>query len=232
MKTTLREIIEEQMPVRSLIMVIVFIALIAGYGLWTTTDTGTLVVDSPLYEARVFVDEHSAGVLRDAPNSLRLSERAGTHTVIVSKNGYWPWTETVEIKKHETTELHPFLVPQKVSMESVTRLVFANGATGVNPEYTEAANLIENANISDEVLPLVEATRIEGVTHADFAPGRTDVIIIAAKDGIFAVGVEKDERPNFQPIYKGENPSFVKTKDNALYIKDGDSISLIRNLRI
>lgn len=232
MKTTLREIIEEQMPIKTLISVIAIIAAIAGYGLWTTTDTGTLAVSSPLYGARVFVDEHSAGVLRDAPGNIRLSERAGKHTVIVSKEGFWPWTETIEIKKHETAELHPFLIPQKVTMESVTRLVFSNGVTGMNPEYAKAFDLIENSSISGEVMPLVEETRIEGVTNADFAPGRTDVIIIAAQDGIFAVGVEKDDRPNFQPIYKGESPAFVKNQDGSLYIKDGDSIFLVKSLKI
>jgi hypothetical protein len=230
MQTTLRKIIEEQISIKSLIIVVAFIALFVGYGLWTTTDTGTLIINSPAYGSQVFVDEHIVGLLKEPPDSMRLPEPSGKHSVIVSKDGYWPWTEDIEIKKHETTEIHPFIIPQKVAMESIPRLTFSNGATSANPDYAEALALFENLTTSDEIKPLAEATRIENITHADYAPGRTDVLLIAAKDGIFAVGVEKDDRPNFQPVYKGTSPSFVKAKDGTLYIKDGDSIFRVKGL--
>lgn len=232
MQKTFREVIEEQIPIKSLIVVIVFIVLFVSYGLWTSTHTGTLVVNSPAYGSRVFVDQHLSGTLKETPDSVHLSEQAGKHNVMVSKEGYWPWAQDIEIKKNETTELHPFVIPQKVATDRVVRLVMSNGVTSIDPEYTKIAALFENLAISDEIQPLVEATHILNVSYADYAPGRTDVLLVATIDGIYAVGVEKSDHPNFQPIYKGENPSFVKTKDSALYIKDGDTIFHVKNLTL
>lgn len=230
MQKTFREVIEEQIPMKSLIIVVVFITLFVGYGLWTAAHTGTLVVNSPAYGSRVFVDQHLAGTLKAAPDNLHLSEQAGKHNVIVSKEGYWPWAQDIEIKKNETTELHPFVIPQKVATDRVVRLVMSNGVTSVDPDYAKIAALFENLAISDEIKPLVEATHIQNVSYANYAPGRTDVLLVAATDGIYAVGIEKSEHPNFQPVYKGENPLFAKTKDNTLYIKEGDAIFRVTNL--
>lgn len=232
MQKTFREVIEEQIPMMSLVIVVAFIALFVGYGLWVSAHTGTLVVDSPAYGSRVFVDQHLAGTLKEAPDNVHLSEQTGKHNVIVSKEGYWPWAQDIEIKKNETTELHPFVIPQKVSTERVVRLLFSNGVTGIDPAYEKIAALFENLAPSDEVKPLVEATHIQNVSYADYAPGRTDVLLVATNDGIYAVGIEKSEHPNFQPVYKGENPLFVKATDNTLYIKEGDAIFHVKNLTL
>lgn len=230
MPTTFREIIAEQMPLKPLAAILVIIALSIGYGLWTTTNTGTLLIHSPVYGARVFVDEHLAGISNESSGDLRLPEPAGKHNVIVSKEGFWPWTKNVEIKKHETRELYPFLVPQKIALEVIPRSILLNGTANTNTDYEKAASLFENLAMKDEIKLLVEATRIQDVSYADYAPGRTDVLLIAAKDGIFAVEIEKNEHPNFQPVYKGTKPLFVKTEENTLYIKDGDLIFRAKRL--
>ncbi len=232
MQRTLREIIEEQVPAKVLLAAAAGIALFAGYGLWTTTDTGTLAIefsDSSLRGASVFVDRHVAGIFKKSQESLRLSESPGKHSVIVSKEGYFPWTQDIEIKKHETTELHPFLIPQRIPIESISRFL-SSDKTNIDPNYANIAALFENLKTSNEIQPLVEATRISGVSYADYLPGRTDVILVAVPAGIFAVGVEKDDHPNFQPFYKTQNALFAKAKDGTLYIKDGDSIFRVKNL--
>lgn len=229
MQKTFLEVIEEQIPMKSLIIVVVFIALFVGYGLWVSTHTGTLVVDSPAYGSRVFVDQHLAGTLKEAPDNLHLSEQTGKHNVIVSKESYWPWTQDIEIKKNETTELHPFVIPQKVATDRVVRLLMSNGVTSIDPEYAKIAVLFQNLTTNEEINPLVEAAHIQNVSYADYAPGRTDVLLVATNDGIYAVGVEKGEHPNFQPVYKGVHPSFAKAQDGILYIKDGDAIFHVKN---
>lgn len=227
MQSTFREVIQEQIPPRILIPLLLIVALFSGYALFTTTDTGTLVVDSPIYGAQLFVDRHAAGVLRELPDTMRLAESSGKHNVIVAKDGYWPWTTDFEIKKHETVTLHPFLIPQRVPMESIPH--FLDNATKVNPDYEQAVGLFKDLKMNDEIAQLAEATRIQDVAFADYAPNRTDVLLIAAKNAIFAIGIEKNEHPNFQPVYKGENPLFMKTTDSTLYIKDGDSIFRVKN---
>ncbi len=224
MQKTLPEIINEQIPLKTLAVILAVIALFAGYGIFTTINTGTIVVYSPAYNTEVFIDGHAVGASNEASSTLRFSETAGKHSVIVSKEGYFPWTEDVKITKHGTAELHPFIVPKNVPMENIPRSIISDGATGMNPEYEKIAPLFSALKTSEEIEPLVAATRIQGVTHADYFPGRTDVLLIATADGIYAVGIEKDDRPNFQPVYKGTNPLFLKSPEGTIYIKEGDSI--------
>lgn len=229
MQKTFREVIEGQISIKYLLVILAFILFFVGYGLWTMTNTGTLTIDSPVYGTRVMIDERPVGILNDAKDTLRLSERTGKHTVLISKNEYWPWMRDIEIKKHETMELHPFIIPQNVPVESVSRFLTSEGTT-VDTNYMKIAALFENRIISDEIKPFILATRIKGVTYADFFPGRTDVILVETPDGIFAVETEKSEHPNFQPVYKKANATFVKNKDNVFYIKNGDSILRVKDL--
>lgn len=224
MSKTLPEIINEQIPLKALLSILAIVALFAGYGIFTTINTGTIVVHSPAYNTRVFIDGHEAGTSQEASTTLRFSETAGKHSVIVSKEDFWPWTEDVTLERHGTMELYPFIIPKNVAMESVPRLSVSNDVTGINPEYAKILPLFDSLAISEEVAPLAAATRIQEVAFADYAPGRTDVLLIAIPDGIYAIGIEKDDHPNFQPVYKGKNPLFIKAADNTIYIKEGDSI--------
>jgi hypothetical protein len=177
------------------------------------------------------VDQHLTDAPKETDGDMRLSLSAGKHSIIVSKEDHWPWTKDIDIKKHETLTLHPFTLPQRVPLESVSRFLSSHDTASIDPNYTKVAVLFENLATSDEIKPLIEATRIQGVAFADYLPERTDVILVATKEGIFAVGIEKNERPNFQPLYKAPNALFVKAKDNTLYIKDGDSIFRVKDFK-
>lgn len=224
MSKTLPEIIGEQIPIKVLLFILFIIALVAGYGVFTTINTGKIIIHSPAYNTQVFIDQHPIGNANEASTILRFSETAGKHNIIVSKEGYWPWTEDIVLEKHGTVEVRPFIIPKDVAMESVPRSSVSDDKTAINPEYAKIFPLFDSLEMSDEIAPLVAATRIQGVAFADYLPGRTDVLLIAIPDGIYAVGVETDDRPNFQPVYKGKDPLFIKTPDNTIYIKEGNSL--------
>lgn len=226
MQKTFREIIGKQIPMKFFIVATAFTVFLGVYGLWMRTHAGTVIIHSPAYGSQVFINGRLVGTLREAPSAIRLSEQTGKHNIIVSKEGYWPWMEDVEIKKHEATEIHPFIVPQNAPLESIPQFLHSEET---NPEYAKIAPLFENQGMNDEMKLLAGNTRIKEITHADYFPGRADVLLIAAKDGIFAIGTEKSEHPNFQPVYKGAHLSFAKVEDGTLYIKDGDVIFRIKN---
>lgn len=54
----------------------------------------------------------------------------------------------------------------------------------------------------------------------DFYPGRDDIIIIARKNGIYAVETDKRIIQNFALIYAGGDPDFRIGNDGNIYIKD------------
>jgi len=57
------------------------------------------------------------------------------------------------------------------------------------------------------------------VSSLDFYPKRRDVAIFASVNGIFAIELDGRGTRNFQPIYKGKNPTFTVV-GNILYILD------------
>jgi len=56
-----------------------------------------------------------------------------------------------------------------------------------------------------------------------FYPNREDVVILAISSGVYAIEIDARKHQNFQPVYKGIDPSFV-TEGNTLYIKDSENL--------
>ncbi|MDP3735538.1 MAG: hypothetical protein Q8R39_03875 [bacterium] len=59
-----------------------------------------------------------------------------------------------------------------------------------------------------------------------FAPGRDDVLLIAIGKGVYALEITAAPERNFQSIYFGESPRFVRSNTDTatLYIGDGPKI--------
>lgn len=61
----------------------------------------------------------------------------------------------------------------------------------------------------------------------DFYPSRNDVILIARKNGIYAVEADRRKVQNFSLVYAGNDADFRIGSDGKVYIKDADSIYII-----
>lgn len=60
-----------------------------------------------------------------------------------------------------------------------------------------------------------------------FYPGRRDVILVAVENGIFAIELDGRGMRNFQPVYKGKNPTFA-VLEGLVYILDDDRLFEVR----
>jgi hypothetical protein len=224
MKMTFKDIVKEQIPPQ-VIITIIFVAMLAGlYGVWSEETTGEIVLSAPVYGTAVIVDGKLAGESKSANEQMLYKYPAGVHTVIVSRGDFWPWTRDVILKAKETKTLHPFLVRKETKPAQIAPSVYDGNAISKNPEYAEALALIGDARIKEDIAPLLNETGIKNARAADYFPGRTDVLIVAVTDGIFAVETGTNTPRNFQPIYKGTEPTFVKTDNDVLIVKDGTSI--------
>lgn len=61
-------------------------------------------------------------------------------------------------------------------------------------------------------------SEIRGVS---FYPGRRDVILLAVENGIFAIELDGRGTRNFQPVYKGKNPTFAVLRGLVYILDDG-----------
>lgn len=75
-----------------------------------------------------------------------------------------------------------------------------------------------------DVLVFKSKSEIRGV---GFFPGRRDVILTAVKNGVFAIELDGRGTRNFQPVYKGKNPTFAVLK-NLVYILDDGRLFEVR----
>ena len=59
------------------------------------------------------------------------------------------------------------------------------------------------------------------VLRLDFFPGRRDVVLVLASDGLYALEIDKRPEQNSQPVYLGRNLDFRVSTDEKLYIHQG-----------
>lgn len=230
MQLTFKELVKEQVPPQAIITAAFVVMLTVGYGVWTSETSGSFTVTAPLYSTEVYVDSGRAGALQTPGEKMTFDYPAGEHTVIVSRGGYWPWKKDLNIIAKKTVSLDPFLVQQDIKPEIIPQFSVVDGTATEDPAYMGALALFSDLKIANDLLPLISATALKDVRAADYFPGRKDVLLVAVQNGIFAVDAVQNDPRNFQPIYQGNSPVFIKTADGMLLIKDGDSLFRIAKI--
>ncbi len=229
--------------------VLLLIFLVYGYRLETTTGTVSLYV--PESGARIFVDEKQVGVSRRGGESILLRRISpGERSIIVQKQGAFPWGKTITVEKGITTETSAFLVSKNLSAvvivdeEDRARVSSIFSRTQPNTKQANTKDIEVSRNgkeitvtwigEGDSSLPfyfcqgntcektITVFTALEGdITAVDFYPGRKDIVLFALQNNIYAIEVDKEGRQNFQPVYTGIAPTFVVQEFSpGLYIQD------------
>jgi len=201
----------------------IFILIVILAVVLTTTyknnQDGTLQIQSLDENLIIFIDNQRELAQQDINPSFDLRE--GEHTIVVSKDRFWPWIKDVNIKKHTTSKVQPFFIPQNTSGLLIGE---------IDSEYTRIISLFQKdltatstlANIPDENLSFKES-----ITAIDYYKNRQDVVIISSGDGVYALEIISDNIQNFQPIYRGKNPVFVKKDSSSIYVLDDNNLMLV-----
>jgi hypothetical protein len=221
MQMTMKDIVKEQVPPVAALTAAFVLIVVIGYGVWSSETSGTISIKSPAYETAVVIDTKLAQVIKNPGETFSSQYPEGKHDILVSRGGYWPWQQKVTLSAKETIALSPFFVKKEIIPSTITP---------EDPEYFNALSLLENNGISGDMGPLVAKTNLKDVRSAVYFPGRTDVLLVAVKDGVYAIDVNNSSPRNFMPIYKGTSPIFVITQNNILYVKDGDSVLRISGI--
>ena len=222
---TFKELVKEQMPPQAIITII-FVAILAiGYGVWSEETNGTISLTAPAYGTQLYVDTILAGTAKTAGEKMSYQFSEGKHSVVISRGGFWPWERDFSLSSKSTETLNPFFVRQEAKPSVIAPIEYDNGTMSANPEYTDALAKFDDISVRQEFLPLLATTKIANARSAEYFPGRTDVLLVAVNDGIFAVETGTSTTPrNFETVYKGTSPVFVMSDNNTLLIKDGTSI--------
>lgn len=224
---TLKNIVKEQIPPQVIISIIFVIMLAIGYGIWSEETNGTISFSAPIYGTEIYIDGKFVDVSKSAGEKMSYQYLEGKHSVIISRGDVWPWTKDIVLSAKTTETLHPFFIKKEIKPTEITPQVYNNGIISENPEYATALAFFNNAVIKEEIKAPLTSTKINDARSAEYFPGRTDVLLVAVQNGVFAVETGSTAPRNFMPIYKGTSPSFVKSDNGSLLVKDGTSIFLI-----
>jgi len=197
----------------SILIIILGVSLFLFY---SENSKGLFKINSSEKNIDVLIDGKDNGILEIPEEGLILKLKKGSHSIILTKEGYWPWAKEIKVTKERITEIDPFFVPKNSKGVIITKN---------DSEYYKIMSLFwKKTHINwemNENTPAIIKDFKEKIKASDFYKKRDDIIIIAVQNGIYALEINNTSMPNFQPIYKGKDPTFVKKDNNTLYVKDG-----------
>jgi hypothetical protein len=131
------------------ILVILVIGLFRD-SIFSSGDTGTIVISHLDESSIIFLDNQENGRINKPRDNVSIKRiDSGFHSILISRDGYWPWLKEIEINSGETTKLFPFFVPQNTNGFLIEK---------EDVEYDELINQLnlvvapsfENKKISDD----------------------------------------------------------------------------------
>ena len=122
------------------IMVILLIWIFRD-SIFGASDKGRIVIDKIDGSAIVFVDSEESKRINEEKENISLKRLdIGFHSVLISRDGFWPWMKEVEIKARDNIILSPFFV-----FSNTTGFI----VTESNPEYSNLIARFDSVSLPD-----------------------------------------------------------------------------------
>lgn len=204
---------------------------------------GVVNINVPFKETNIFVDGKNKFSSSKENDVLNIKLSPGKYSVIVSKEGYFPWNKDLYVKSNDKISISPIFVSKNPSGEIINE---------IDPEYWKIKNLIEQNKLPTKNSPIISSDgktkvwiesnsimsemdgKIKTVITPEFAiknisfyKNRSDAIIFSSADSVNMIEIDSENFQNFMPIYKGNSPRFVETDQNFIYIDDNSVLMLV-----
>jgi hypothetical protein len=200
---------------------------------------GSLIVAQAQPNSDVFIDNRRAGKTNANGGGSFDGIKSGTRNVIVAHPDFWPWILDFESAPGQTTTLQPLQVRRDPVESSIVRTdaVLKDQADAAFVQYREPTRIqplsrngvrvwIEGTTIvtqTGEVL--VELFSSKDPIRTIFWYGeRSDAVVVASRDTVFALDIRTSRVQNFFPIYQGVAPEAVADPErvDTIFIKDNN----------
>ncbi|MBY0110384.1 PEGA domain-containing protein [Patescibacteria group bacterium] len=192
---------------------------------------GTLVITDLPENASIYVDE--AYNRRVTGGIARVSLLPGSHTVIVSVDGYYPWSELVEITSDAETTERPIIIPTKTNAVELEGEAVTAARTKINTTRLPSAfaplsmeggcaqisvsgnRILATPTTTPECVPppylcvdgSCEATVVfaplEPIHTVLPYPGRSDALIVGVKQRLFVLEIDPRYPGFFAELVRG-----------------------------
>lgn len=114
----------------------------------------------------------------------------------------------------------------KIWLDPARQTVYAQwlGSSDAAPKYFCLENS-ENVDLAEDCAkPIVVFHSLAPVRTLEFYPLRSDAIILAADNGVYAYEIDNRAYQNFYPIFSGVAPDFRINAEDELFVKDENKI--------
>lgn len=197
--------------------------------------------------ASVFIDRSRTDALN--PNSATIyNVSAGSHQVLVARDRYWPWTDSITTEAGKTSLVAPFLiseagrrvvqVPGNIAAALVSKQsqaapsatdpvispdgsiqVYVDNGTNIIAQWTaEASSALEYFNCFEGTCG-VSVYNNQPVSDIAFYPGRSDVIFFSTDSGVYAIEINPSENTqNFQPVVENVSNPVFVLGDGSIFV--------------
>ncbi len=179
---------------------------------------GKISLASPLDETVVYLDNVKYRTL-DAGETLNMTVDAGTHNILVSKEGYFPWIKEISVLEEETLYLSPFMLRVNPIGELITE---------ADPEHDKIESLVRSSG-----LPIRESRRKSSEAHIEiWATGNAIYASWAGKiedaPSYFCTATPCDPTLEvFQGAEAIDNLDFYKEREDVIIFSAGTGIFAI-----
>ena len=226
-----------------LFIITIFFGYVAGYRFkdnFGIGKIGHLKMTMPMPLTFVYIDS-SEKIQTTKDNELvNISLSPKTHSIIVARDGYFPWTKTFVVPSNKDITFSPIFVSQNASGEIITQK---------DPEYWDLRssiirNILPKKNsrifsdnkktslwVDDNAIYVETGSTTTKVIQPDtivknvsFYKDRSDAIIFSTTNSIFVIETDTTSQQNFMPIYRGTDPDFIKTSPNFIYVLDNETL--------
>ncbi|MEK7566960.1 MAG: hypothetical protein AAB527_02410 [Patescibacteria group bacterium] len=145
---------------------------------------------------------------RDGGADVFFENKTITLTFDLSKRSLSAKTSSLKLDRALT------VLPHKISMDYRQRANIWHDEKNVWVEWLETTLPHYLSSNKENIFQTKNSIR-----NASFFPKRSDISVVAVENGVFALELDGRSTRNFQPIYKGKEPTFA-VLNNEIYVLD------------
>lgn len=208
---------------------VLFLFYRAGYRIsdWKIAKVGGLEINTSLAGSRIFIDDHLEKITASNDETVTFKKLLpGEHTVVVSKDQYWPWKKRVTIRPEQTVSVSSFTLPVNLQGTLVAKddVRYAN-IVGImreqsfpqkgSPKISADKNVVIWAESEEEELPVIKAVWAGN-------PNEKPDIFANAPRGEITVLTLKEPLRNLD-FYKDRNDVYLFASKNGIFAIELDA---------
>lgn len=194
----------------------------------------------------IYVDNSKKIDFASTSQRVEYKTSPGSHSVIASRPGFYPWMKTVELQSGGTVSLDPIFVAQNPSgsiinqkdtqYQTILNAIKSNtlptaDSPILSPDQSTSVWVEQNiiiAKVDGEVHTVVHpATPIRNVS---FYKNHSDALIFSDYNSVNMIEISQSGEQNFMPIYRGQSPTFAPAAEDSLYVLDENGTLMEINL--